>query len=137
MTIDEFRNFIGTVKYRPGYKIVFSDISDNIFYLEDPINKRFWVNTSFSTLDAHARDGTHTTISCRNPLTEEEIKAFTKETAQKYVYELCKSMEDHECGEWLMFGEERPFDPHKSENRTAEHLRLSQLAQRLTHLQAI
>lgn len=97
-TFDVLRKVVAEAKYKPGYQ----------FRLTEKDGGRF-----LYIIDTQCRDAYNPEQSM--PLSHEHPVpmgvTYNEKTWRRWVYEQCRRVENHEIGEWLRWGEERPFAP--------------------------
>lgn len=96
-TFDILRKVVAEVKYKPGWKFAIVD-EDGALRLRI---------TDTKCLDAYDPDR-HMPLSHFHPV---PTATYNEKTWRRWVYEQCRRVENHEIGEWLRWGEERPFAP--------------------------
>lgn len=96
-THDILRRLVDEVEYKPGW--VF-DLVDE----EGALRLRI---TDTTCRDAYNPNRTMS-LSHYHPV---PTATYNERTWRRWIFEQCRRVENHEIGEWLRWGEERPFAP--------------------------
>jgi hypothetical protein len=96
-TFDILRKLVSEVEYKPGwrFKIVDEDGALRLVITDTLCTDAYNPSESFPISHFHPV-----------PIAEYNEKAW-----KRWIYEQCRRTENHEIGEWLRWGEERPFAP--------------------------
>ena len=96
-TFDILRKLVAEVKYKPGYKfrIIEEDGALRLVISDMYCKNAYNPDESFP-------------LSHYHPV---PIATYNEKTWKRWIYEQCRRVENHEIGEWLRWGEERPFAP--------------------------
>lgn len=96
-TFDVLRRVVAEAKYKPGwtFRIVEEDGALRL------------VITDYDCIDAY-EPHRPMPLSHYHPV---PIATYNEKTWKRWVYEQCRRVENHEIGEWLRWGDERPFAP--------------------------
>lgn len=96
-TFDILRKCATEASYKPGYRF---DIIDE----DGALRLRI---TDFECINAYA-PGKSFPLSHYHPV---PVATYNEKTWKRWIYEQCRRVENHEIGEWLRWGDERPFAP--------------------------
>lgn len=99
MTFEEFEKFLKMVKYKPGFRFA-------IRY-----GHSLCIDTDVEC--AYRRNGGVFRLTFQRRLEPDFVKSWNEGYARKFIFDFIMEFERHEVGEWLLFGDERPFDPHE------------------------
>ena len=96
-TFDILREVVAKASYKPGWtmKIVEEDGALRL------------VITDHRCVDAY-NPGQPMPLAHYHPV---PIATYNEKTWKRWIYEQCRRVENHEIGEWLRWGDERPFAP--------------------------
>lgn len=96
-TYDILRKVVAEAEYKPGWTF-------EIIEEDDALRLRM--------IDSLCKDAYNPTRSM--PLAHYHpvpATTYNEETWRRWVYEQCRRVENHEIGEWLRWGSDRPFAP--------------------------
>lgn len=96
-TFDVLRKLVEEVEYKPGWTM---DLVDEDGALRLCIS-------DLKCVDAYS-PGKPMPLSHYHPV---PIATYNEATWKRWIYEQCRRVENHEIGEWLRWGDERPFAP--------------------------
>jgi hypothetical protein len=96
-TFDILRRLVSEVEYKPGWR----------FRIVNEDGALRLVITDTQCIDAY-NPGTPFPLSHYHPV---PIAEYNEKTWKRWIFEQCRRVENHEIGEWLRWGEERPFAP--------------------------
>lgn len=98
-TFDILRKLVAEVQYKPGWTFRIA-VEDGALRL---------VITDHKCIDAYHPDKPRPMpLSHFHPV---PIATYNEKTWKRWIYEQCRRVENHEIGEWLRWGDERPFAP--------------------------
>lgn len=107
MTAQEFFHLLGSMSYKPGHKAnldLASARADHILIRLSAVNPC-----------SVARNGGLVQVHMAVPVFINEIESMDHAIAKGWIRNMWRKFEEHETDEWLMFGDERTFDPHKND----------------------
>lgn len=96
-TFDILRRLVEDVEYKPGWTM---DIVEEDGALRLRIS-------DLKCIDAY-NPGKPMPLSHYHPV---PTATYNEKTWKRWIYEQCRRVENHEIGEWLRWGDERPFAP--------------------------
>jgi hypothetical protein len=96
-THDVLRRVVAAASYKPGWTLRLVD-EDGALRL---------VITDHQCRDAYNPER-HMPLAHYHPV---PTATYNERTWRRWVYEQCRRVENHEIGEWLRWGDERPFAP--------------------------
>ena len=98
-TYDILRKLVAEVKYKPGWK----------FKIVEEEGALRLVITDTLCRDAYSPDEERSMpLAHYHPV---PAATYNEKTWKRWIYEQCRRVENHEIGEWLRWGDERPFAP--------------------------
>lgn len=96
-TFDILRRLVETAEYKPGWKFAL---------IEEDGALRLRIT---DTRCVNAYDpGEPFPLAHYHPV---PTATYNEKTWKRWIYEQCRRVENHEIGEWLRWGDERPFAP--------------------------
>lgn len=96
-TFDILEKLVAEVKYKPGYR----------FKLIEEDGALRLVITDMLCRDAYGPERTMP-LSHYHPVPQ---ATYNEKSWKRWIFEQCRRVENHEIGEWLRWGDERPFAP--------------------------
>lgn len=105
------RDLVDAAEYKPGWTM----------HIEDEDGDLRLVLTDMKCIDAYT--GKHMHLAHYHPVPP---AFFTADAWQRWIYERCRATENHEIGEWLRWGNHRPFAPMHGPGEdpyTVQHVR--------------
>lgn len=103
MTLKEFKEFISTVKYKPGFKISIEDDQQSPLFLRLELLVR----------DAYNEQSTELLPLTKMIAVGEYDLGLDKPFWRQILFRYIQQLEMHEAGEFFQIEGERPFDPHR------------------------
>jgi hypothetical protein len=96
-TFDVLRRLVDEVEYKPGWAF-------DIVNEDGALRLRI---TDMKCVDAY-NPGRPMPLSHMHPV---PTATYNEKTWKRWIFEQCRRVENHEIGEWLRWGDERPFAP--------------------------
>lgn len=96
-TFNILRKLVEEVSYKPGWELKIVE-EDGALRLK---------MTDWQCVDAY-NPGVSFPLSHFHPV---PIATYNEKTWKRWIYEQCRRTENHEIGEWLRWGDDRPFAP--------------------------
>ena len=97
-TFDILRRLVSEVQYKPGWR----------FRIVEEDGALRLVITDTKCIDAYHPHDLMGSLSHYHPV---PIAEYNEKSWKRWIFEQCRRVENHEIGEWLRWGEERPFAP--------------------------
>ena len=115
MTFEEFQRVVQSLSYKPGWHFRVEREMGSTGGLSFGYTGAILFRVHAEVECAVRRDGTRALFQIRTLLYPSELDGFDERRAREWIRHALKAGEEHELDEWLMFGQERPFDPHANE----------------------
>jgi hypothetical protein len=128
MTLNEFSDFVKSIKYKPGFTLKlggrvynkslesFVDSELKIQDISEDVPETDLFHLEFKMYVTDAYDPSFEKIvplTKKVSISKHEIKTLDREMWESIIYRHLLQMETHEIGEFFRVGNRRPFDPHR------------------------